>query len=144
MTVTTAVTSGGGARPEEHGCSTCCLRESFLCCPYIAERTSYGCGVIRFRFSPSFSNWKTSICNSLYFHQRERILTSRLEDRNLHLVEPYIFFFFYQVVGKYAFQTISPCCVRGDPFLGSNNAPIETEALAPTYIALDSPVQNLN
>lgn len=80
----------------------------------------------------------------LFTSIRERILTSRLEDHNLHLGELYIFFFFYQVVGKYAFQTISPCCVTGDPFLGSNNAPIETETLAPTYIALDSPVQNLN
>lgn len=138
------VTSGGATRPEEHGSSTCRLRESFLCCPYIADSVCYGYGIIRSRFSSSFSNWKISICNSLYFHQRERILTSRLEDHNFYLVEPYIFFFLYQVVGKYAFQTISPCYVTGDPFLGSNNAPIETEALAPTHIAPDSPVQNFS
>ena len=144
MTVTTVVTSGGATRPEEQGCSTCRLRESFLCCPHTADSMCYGYGVIRSRFSSSFSNWKIFICNSLYFHQTERILTSRLEDRDLHLVEPFLFFFFHHIVGKYAFQTISPCYVTGDPFLGSNNAPIETEALAPTYIALDLPVQNLS
>lgn len=92
---------------------------------------------IRSRFSSSLSNWKIFICNSLYFHQTERILTSRLEDRDLHLVEPYIFFFSHQIVGKYAFKPFPPCYVTGDPFLGSNNAPLLRQSPGtPTYIAL--------